>query len=50
MVSFQLSQNDTSNTTIDPSHMLFRFTGTDARGKIMDLTADEFDGAAQLPF
>ncbi|TSK04493.1 MAG: tetratricopeptide repeat protein [Geobacter sp.] len=49
-VTFLLSQNSTNNATIDPSHMVFKFTGTDARGKIMDPTADQFDGAAQIPF
>ncbi|WP_026841185.1 tetratricopeptide repeat protein [Citrifermentans bremense] len=50
VVTFLLSQNDTGNATIDPSHMVFKFSGTDARGKVMDPTADEFDGAAEGPF
>lgn len=45
-VNFMLSQNDTNDATIDPAHMVFKFTGTDARGRIMDPTADEFAGAA----
>ncbi len=49
-VTFMLSQNSTNNATIDPSHMVFKFTGTDARGKIMDPTADQFDGSAETPF
>lgn len=49
-VTFMLSQNSTNNATIDPAHMVFKFTGTDARGKIMDPTADQFDGAAEAPF
>lgn len=49
-VTFLLSQNAAGDATIDPSHMVFKFSGTDARGKIMDPTADEFDGAAQTPF
>ena len=49
-VTFLLSQNSTGDATIDPSHMVFKFSGTDARGKVMDPTADEFDGAAQVPF
>jgi tetratricopeptide (TPR) repeat protein len=49
-VTFMLSQNSTADATIDPSHMVFKFFGTDAKGKTMDPTADEFDGAAQTPF
>uniref|UniRef100_C6E7H4 TPR repeat-containing protein n=1 Tax=Geobacter sp. (strain M21) TaxID=443144 RepID=C6E7H4_GEOSM len=49
-VTFLLSQNDTGDATIDPSHMVFKFSGTDARGKVMDPAADEFDGAAEAPF
>jgi tetratricopeptide (TPR) repeat protein len=50
-VTFLLSQSVNGvATTIDPSHMVFKFTGTNNKGKTMDPTADQFDGAAQLPF
>lgn len=49
-VSFILSQNETADATIDSAHMVFKFSGTDARGKVMDPTADEFDAAAEAPF
>jgi tetratricopeptide (TPR) repeat protein len=49
-VTFLLSQNANGDATIDPSHMVFKFSGKDVRGKTMDPTADQFDGAAQLPF
>lgn len=49
-VTFMLSQNSTNNATIDPSHMVFKFSGKDVRGKTMDASADEFDGFAQTPF
>ncbi|WP_224983682.1 tetratricopeptide repeat protein [Geomonas agri] len=49
-VTFMLSQNSTGDATIDPAHMVFKFTGTDARGKVMDPTADEYAGAADEPF
>jgi tetratricopeptide (TPR) repeat protein len=49
-VTFLLTQNTTNNATIDPSHMVFKFSGKDITGKTMDPTADEFDGAAQTPF
>jgi tetratricopeptide (TPR) repeat protein len=49
-VTFLLSQNADGTATIDPSHMVFKFSGKDAKGKTMDPTADQFDGAAQTPF
>jgi tetratricopeptide (TPR) repeat protein len=50
-VTFLLSQSMNGvPTTIDPSHMVFKFTGKNSNGKTMDPTADQFDGAAQLPF
>ena len=49
-VNFLLTQNSTNTATIDPSHMVFKFSGKDVNGKVMDPTADEFDGAAQSSF
>lgn len=49
-VSFFLSQNETGLATIDSAHMVFKFSGTDARGKVMDPAADEYDYAAEAPF
>jgi len=49
-ITFLMSQNADGNATIDPSHMVFKFSGTDVSGKAMDPTADEFDGYAQTPF
>jgi len=49
-VTFLLTQNSTSDATIDPSHMVFKFSGKDVKGKTMDPTTDEFAGAAELPF
>jgi len=48
-VTFLLSQNAQGDATIDPSHMVFKFTGTGSTGKAMDPTADQFDGYAQSP-
>ena len=48
-VTFLLSQNDKGTATIDPSHMVFKFSGTGSTGKTMDPTADQFDGFAQTP-
>ena len=49
-ITFLMSQNADGNATIDPSHMVFKFSGTDVSGKAMDPTADVFDGYAQTPF
>jgi tetratricopeptide (TPR) repeat protein len=49
-ITFLLSQNSTKDATIDPAHMVFKFTGKGSTGKAMDPTADEFDGYAQSPF
>ena len=48
-VTFMISQNSTSNATVDPSHIVFKFAGKDIQGKTMDPTADQFDGYAQTP-
>jgi tetratricopeptide (TPR) repeat protein len=43
-VTFQVTQNQTADGTIDPSHILFKFKGVDSYGKAMDPKADEFSG------
>lgn len=49
-VTFSLAQNADGDGVIDPSHLVFKFTGTDAYGKQMDPTADEYDGFAKEAF
>jgi tetratricopeptide (TPR) repeat protein len=49
-VTFLLSQNANGTATLDPSHMVFKFTGTDSKGRTMDPTADQYDGYAGTPF
>lgn len=49
-VTFNLSQNESGTGTIDPSHIVFKFSGTDANGKAMDPDADEYDGFAKEGF
>lgn len=44
MVIFTLTQNSTANGTIDPSHLVFRFSGEDAYGSQMNPEADEYVG------
>jgi len=43
-VKFRLSQNAEGNATIDPSHIFFKFYGTDTYGKAIDTDADEYCG------
>jgi len=49
-LSFTLSQNSAVSAEIDPSHIVFKFSGTDKYGKAMDPTANEVDGFGGLPF
>ena len=49
-VTFSLSQNADGNGTLDPSHLVFKFSGTDADGKKMDPNADQYDGFAKTAF
>lgn len=43
-VSFSISQNSDVTARIDPSHLVFKFSGIDAYGRKMDTDADEIDG------
>ena len=49
-ISFRLSQNATGDAVIDPSHIVFSFSGKDAQGRDMDVTANEMDGFSITPF
>ncbi|OGV73601.1 MAG: hypothetical protein A3B82_02325 [Methylophilales bacterium RIFCSPHIGHO2_02_FULL_57_10] len=49
-VTFTVNQNSTANATIDPSHLVFKFSGKDAFGRSMDPSADEIDGYAGTGF
>lgn len=45
-VYFSISQNSAlADGTLDPSHLIFKFSGTDESGNSMDPDADEFMGA-----
>jgi tetratricopeptide (TPR) repeat protein len=44
MVAFTIRQNDEADGTIDPSHIVFKFTGKDQDGNLIDPQADEFSG------
>lgn len=43
-VNFWVSQNAEADATIDPSHIVFKFSGVDAYGKAMDTSANEYAG------
>ena len=47
-ISFLIDQNADANATMDPSHLVFRFNGTDAYGNAMDPAADEFSGISLI--
>jgi hypothetical protein len=47
-VSFQITQNAAGNGTIDPSHIDFKFKGTDAYGNAMDASADQYNGISLI--
>lgn len=49
-VTFTIQQNAAGNATIDASHLVFKFSGTDAMGRQMDTTGDQIDGAALKAF
>jgi Flp pilus assembly protein TadD len=42
-VTFSLKQNATANAVIDPSHLVFSFSGLNVNGKKMDPTANAYD-------
>ena len=55
LVSFTVQQNSATDivnkgATIDPSHLVFKFSGLDAAGRQMDSGSDEIDGAALKAF
>ena len=47
-VTFTIAQNSTGNGTIDLSHLVFKFGGTDAHGNAMDAAADEYNVISQI--
>ncbi len=49
-VTFSINQNAEGNATIDPSRLVFRFSGVDINGRSMDTTADEYDQHAGVSF
>ncbi len=48
IVYFRLYQNETADATIDPNHIVFKFSGIDAYSKSMDTSADEYSGFSKI--
>jgi tetratricopeptide (TPR) repeat protein len=49
-VYFPISQNSSGTGTIDTSHLTFTFKGTDANGKKIDSSADQYNGFSGKSF
>lgn len=49
-VTFTITQNAAGTGTIDPLHMVFKFSGKDIEGRAMDSTGDEFNAYANITF
>jgi Flp pilus assembly protein TadD len=49
-VYFRVSQNAAGDGVIDPSHWVFKFSGTDVSGHQMDPRGDEWDGFSARSF
>lgn len=47
-IYFRVSQNASANATIDPRHIVFKFSGIDIYGKTMDTSADEYSGFSSI--
>jgi len=49
-VIFTVQQNATGDATIDPKHLVFKFSGKDALGRQMDTSGDQIDGYSLKAF
>jgi len=49
-LTFSLTQNANADAIIDPSHLVFKFSGKDMQGHKIDPKADEYDGFAGKAF
>ena len=47
-ITFSITQNATGDGTIDLSHLVFKFKGTDAFGNVMDTAADEYNRISKI--
>ncbi|OGU14025.1 MAG: hypothetical protein A2076_09755 [Geobacteraceae bacterium GWC2_53_11] len=49
-IKFSLKQNANGDAVLDPSHIVFKFSGKDAAGREMDVNANEIDGYSVSSF
>ena len=47
-VMFRINQNSDASATLDPSHIMFQFSGKDASGNSMDHSADQYSGVSKI--
>jgi Tfp pilus assembly protein PilX len=47
-VMFRITQNSDASATLDPSHIMFKFSGKDASGNSMDNSADQYNGVSKI--
>jgi tetratricopeptide (TPR) repeat protein len=47
-VTFRINQNSEGNGTLDPSHIMFKFSGKDTYGNSMSLSADQYSGISKI--
>ena len=48
IVTFTLTQNESGNGTIDPSHIVFQFLGKDSYGNAMNVSGDQYSGISKI--
>ncbi len=47
-VTFTLTQNESGNGTVDPSHIVFQFLGKDKYGNTMNTSGDQYSGISKI--
>jgi tetratricopeptide (TPR) repeat protein len=47
-VMFRVTQNSDASGTLDPSHIMFKFSGVDAQGNSMDESSDQYGGISKI--
>lgn len=47
-VTFKITQNGDGNGTLDPSHIMFKFSGVDTYGTKMSISADQYSGISKI--
>jgi hypothetical protein len=46
--SYQAQSRNHCSASIEPPHIMFRFSGADSYGKVMDSTADEYSSVSKI--